>query len=57
VDELKPTDITTYALEKLIKESKVKEVHMVGRRGPVQAAFTTAELRELVRYAHLRCFG
>lgn len=28
----------------------LRRVHIVGRRGPVQAAFTTAELRELVRF-------
>ena len=27
--------------------SKVREVHMIGRRGPAQAKFTTKELREL----------
>jgi ferredoxin--NADP+ reductase len=27
--------------------SKVREVHMIGRRGPAQAKFTTRELREL----------
>lgn len=42
----KNTDITEYALEKL-KSSKVKHVHVIGRRGPLQAAFKTKELREL----------
>ncbi len=46
VDELKHTDIAAHALDALA-ESKVKEVHMVGRRGPVQAAFTNKEIREL----------
>ncbi|MCK5488533.1 MAG: NADP oxidoreductase, partial [Gemmatimonadetes bacterium] len=45
VDELKHTDIAGYALEALA-ESKVKEIHMVGRRGPVQAAFTPQEMKE-----------
>jgi len=48
VNELKETDITSYALEKL-SQSKVREVHIIGRRGPVQAAFTTNELRELIK--------
>jgi len=45
VDELKNTDIAQHALNTLAK-SKIKEVHMVGRRGPVQAAFTPVEIRE-----------
>ncbi len=45
VDELKNTDIARHALEALA-ESKVEEVHMIGRRGPAQAAFTPAEIRE-----------
>ncbi len=44
-DELKNTDIAQHALDALA-ESKIKEVHLVGRRGPVQAAFTTPEIRE-----------
>lgn len=46
VDELKATDIAAHALE-VLAESKVREVRMVGRRGPVQAAFTPPELKEL----------
>jgi len=46
VDELKDTDIAAHALDALA-ESKVREVRMVGRRGPVQAAFTPPELKEL----------
>lgn len=45
-DELAKTDIADYALEAL-SQSKIKEVHMLGRRGPAQAAFTNPELREL----------
>ncbi len=45
-DELATTDIADYALEAL-RESRVKEVHMLGRRGPAQAAFTNPEVREL----------
>ena len=46
VDELAKTDIAGYALEAL-SQSKIKEVYMLGRRGPAQAAFTNPELREL----------
>ena len=45
VDELKNTDIAQYALEALA-QSKIKEVHLIGRRGPVQAAFTPPEIKE-----------
>lgn len=45
-DELAETDIADYALEAL-RESKVREVHMLGRRGPAQAAFTNPEVKEL----------
>ena len=45
VDELKNTDIARHALEAL-KQSNIQEVHMVGRRGPAQAAFTPVEIRE-----------
>lgn len=44
--ELLRTDIADYALEKLTN-SKVKEVYMLGRRGPAQAAFTNPEIKEL----------
>lgn len=45
-DELARTDIADHALEAL-RTSKVREVTMLGRRGPAQAAFTSKELREL----------
>ncbi|MGW7381222.1 FAD-dependent oxidoreductase [Streptomyces sp. NPDC054794] len=44
--ELSPTDMPQGALTTLAA-SHVSEVHMVGRRGPSQARFTTKELREL----------
>ncbi len=44
--ELHPTDVPQPVLEAL-QASKVREVHMIGRRGPAQAKFTTKELREL----------
>uniref|UniRef100_A0AAG5D8M2 NADPH:adrenodoxin oxidoreductase, mitochondrial n=1 Tax=Anopheles atroparvus TaxID=41427 RepID=A0AAG5D8M2_ANOAO len=48
VDELKKTDITEYALE-ILARSKIETVHLVGRRGPLQAAFTIKELREMLK--------
>lgn len=44
-DELVSTDIADYALEAL-DTSRVREVILLGRRGPAQAAFTPAELGE-----------
>ncbi|MDI3403833.1 ferredoxin--NADP reductase domain-containing protein [Streptomyces cavernicola] len=45
-EELRPTDMPQGALDALAG-SAVRDVHMVGRRGPSQAKFTTKELREL----------
>jgi ferredoxin--NADP+ reductase len=45
-DELRETDVSQPVLDALMA-SKVREVHMIGRRGPAQAKFTTKELREL----------
>ncbi|XP_053682905.1 NADPH:adrenodoxin oxidoreductase, mitochondrial [Sabethes cyaneus] len=47
-DELKKTDITEYALE-VLSRSNIKKVLLVGRRGPLQAAFTIKELREMLK--------
>jgi ferredoxin--NADP+ reductase len=45
-DDLRRTDIAAHALE-VLAESQIREVHLVGRRGPAQAKFTTRELRGL----------
>jgi ferredoxin/flavodoxin---NADP+ reductase len=45
-DDLAKTDVADHALE-VLRESNVKEVVVLGRRGPAQAAFTNPELREL----------
>src|ERR1700761_4711574 len=45
-DELAKTDIADHAIEAL-RPRGVEEVIVLGRRGPLQAAFTTLELREL----------
>ena len=47
-EELAQTDIADHALEAL-RASEIEEVVVLGRRGPAQAAFTSAELRELGR--------
>jgi ferredoxin--NADP+ reductase len=46
--ELERTDVADNALGAL-RESRVEEIVVLGRRGPAQAAFTSAELRELGR--------
>lgn len=45
-EELKATDIAAHALEALAT-SRVTDIYMIGRRGPVQGAFTNPELKEL----------
>jgi ferredoxin--NADP+ reductase len=45
-EELEPTDTTDPAIE-AIAESTLKEIVIVGRRGPAQAAWTTQELKEM----------
>jgi len=45
-EELAITDIAEYALEAL-RRSRIKEVYLLGRRGPAQAAFTNPELKEV----------
>ena len=46
MDELTPTDLSRHALDAL-RASKVETIHVLGRRGPAQAAFTNPELKEL----------
>jgi ferredoxin--NADP+ reductase len=46
VPELERTDVADHALAAL-RESRIEEVVVLGRRGPAQVAFTSAELREL----------
>lgn len=45
-DELKHTDIAEHALEGLAT-SHIRDIYMIGRRGPAQAKFGHTELREL----------
>jgi ferredoxin--NADP+ reductase len=46
VPELDHTDMPQYVFDTLAR-SQITDVHVLGRRGPAQAAFTTKELREL----------
>jgi ferredoxin--NADP+ reductase len=45
-EELAPTDTTDPAME-AIGDSTIREILVVGRRGPAQAAWTTQELKEM----------
>jgi ferredoxin--NADP+ reductase len=45
-EELSATDMPDHVL-KVLNASTVSDIHIVGRRGPAQAKFTTKELREL----------
>ncbi len=45
-EELATTDIADHALEAL-RRSRIREVYLLGRRGPAQAAFTNPEVKEL----------
>ena len=50
-DELARTDIAAHALEALAG-SRIRDIHVVGRRGPVQAKFTSKELKEFGELQH-----
>ena len=45
-EELHATDIAPHALEAL-RESRIKKIYVLGRRGPAQASFTNPEIKEL----------
>jgi ferredoxin--NADP+ reductase len=49
-EELAKTDICQHALD-VLAESKIKEVHVYGRRGAVYAAFTPGEIKEMAELA------
>lgn len=50
-EELAETDIADHALP-VLAQSKVMDIYVLGRRGPVQAKFTTKELSELGELAN-----
>ncbi|MDX6436339.1 MAG: ferredoxin/flavodoxin---NADP+ reductase [Gaiellaceae bacterium] len=49
-EELAPTDTTDAAIE-AIGSSPIREIVVIGRRGPAQASWTTPELKELAELA------
>ena len=50
--KLDSTDIAQHAL-KALKFSKIRKVNICGRRGPEHAAFTTPELRDLLKLENI----
>ncbi|XP_054282688.1 NADPH:adrenodoxin oxidoreductase, mitochondrial-like [Macrosteles quadrilineatus] len=53
IDILKKTDITAHSVAELAS-SRVRRVVLVGRRGPLQVAFTIKELREMLKLPGVR---
>jgi len=49
VDELRHTDVSATALEMLV-ESRVRDIHVFGRRGPMDTKFSPRELAEFCRH-------
>ena len=47
-EDLAGTDISEPALD-VLRRSKVREIHVLGRRGPAQAAYTPHEIHELIK--------
>ena len=50
-DEMAQSDIAAHAMDTL-RTSKVRDLYVVGRRGPLEASFTIKELRELGELSH-----
>ena len=50
-DELVGSDVAEHAAAEMVRSS-LRQVVILGRRGPLQAAFTIKELRELTKRAH-----
>lgn len=49
-EEMSVTDLAPHAAD-IIHPSPLTDIHMFGRRGPVEAAFTNVELREMAELA------
>lgn len=50
-DDLRMTDLPDHALD-VLAASHVEDIHLIGRRGPAYAKFSTKELRELGELAN-----
>ena len=54
-EELECTDVADHAID-VLADSGIKEIVVLGRRGPAQAAFTNPELLELGEMTDADCF-
>src|SRR5215210_7198024 len=54
-EELACTDVADYAID-VLADSGIKEIVVLGRRGPAQAAFTNPELLELGEMTDADCY-
>ncbi|KAG0328982.1 NADPH-adrenodoxin reductase [Dissophora globulifera] len=48
LEELKKTDLTDKMI-RILEKSRIKHVYVIGRRGPLEVAFTAKELREMLQ--------
>lgn len=53
IDMLRTTDITSRALA-ILADSRIECIELIGRRGPLQAAFTIKELREMLKLPNVQ---
>jgi adrenodoxin-NADP+ reductase len=53
--EIQPYDIPETQL-KIIEQKKIKNIKVIGRRGPIEASFTTKEFKELSEFSNIQ-FG
>lgn len=53
LNELEATDISKNAFSTL-RNSKIKRVHVIGRRGPLESSFTPKEVREMFSIPNLK---
>lgn len=54
-DELHPSDMAVHAIEAL-RNSHIKNIYVIGRRGPAQAKWTLPELKEMGHLSHADVF-
>lgn len=53
IDMLRTTDITSRALA-ILADCRIECIELIGRRGPLQAAFTIKELREMLKLPNVQ---
>ncbi|EFA86606.1 adrenodoxin reductase [Heterostelium album PN500] len=55
IEDIAGTDITSTATD-ILSNSKVKNVHIIGRRGPAEVSFTTKEVREILKLPNINTY-